>query len=581
MKVHAIIEEGAAAGAGTAVQPVASAVRQIGFARVVSEANRAAVDVEEEKTSVDPIPKYRAMTVVGTDPRDFKPGNLGVENVQLNKKQSHCEQCPFVDAAAPTRYQSLRMTVHMILESPTSSKFASLFNTLLLLLIIFGVLSVFIETLVDQKTNPMWRTAELALTVIFTAEFLSRIWSSKIGWRLLLNIANVVDLVSILPFYLKLVFPSDPYILNIFRIFRAFRALHIINIRYPYHISIITTSLAKSSDALYLLIFLLGLVTIVSSSMIYYAERGTFDTTTGLFLRSDGKPTPYTSIPFSMYWAVVTICAVGYGDLVPLTGPGQFVAGLTAISGILIIALPIAILEANFCEAIMVRNDKQPKTKYAHGDNLIRQHIYAIRYHRKALDYRFSGVRELLGTMGGTSMQFRNIWSTIEVVIISGLHRIEQFLTLLNEHRLTELEQTMDLSAFPLAADSAANTEEPTKIKFRKTSLKTNNKEIEIFRRRTSPSVGLSAEGRKSVDIRKSEQYITIQRPSIGRTSVGAAPSKTKKSATTEARDLLFVPRGNNNGDNGESKSVDIARRQSDSMAVPVEGKVMDVDDDD
>jgi len=105
----------------------------------------------------------------------------------------------------------------------------------------------------------------------------------------------------------------------------------------------------KSFDALLLLLFFVLLGVVIFGSMIYFAEIGTLDAATGLYMRptirgDELEVSPFSSIPASFYWVVVTTTTLGYGDFYPTTVPGKFVAVVTMLSGILVLALPITII---------------------------------------------------------------------------------------------------------------------------------------------------------------------------------------------------------------------------------------------
>lgn len=149
------------------------------------------------------------------------------------------------------------------------------------------------------------------------------------------TLQNWADFIAIIPFYLVILTPYDETIRNfsilyVLRMTRTFRPL-----KFSYVMQVFTQTLRASSRELYFLIFILGLEVVVYGSLAYYSER-----------KIQGSK--FTNIPISFWWALVTMTTVGYGDMVPMTLPGKLVGSLCAISGVLMIALPVSVVASNF-----------------------------------------------------------------------------------------------------------------------------------------------------------------------------------------------------------------------------------------
>ena len=151
----------------------------------------------------------------------------------------------------------------------------------------------------------------------------------------------LIDLAAILPFYLPFFIAADLRFLRILRLTRVLRVLKIN--RYSRALSIIGTVLRRKASELLVTVFVTLLLLLLSSSIMYYLE-------------SDAQPGAFPNIIASLWWAVATLTTVGYGDVFPVTGWGRVVAGVIALLGIGLVALPTGIVSAGFLEEIQNRS---------------------------------------------------------------------------------------------------------------------------------------------------------------------------------------------------------------------------------
>ena len=196
---------------------------------------------------------------------------------------------------------------------------------------------------------------ELVSVIIFTIEYFSRFYSCTIDSRYPKSIKGrikylftpmaMIDFVAIFPFYISL----GGVNLTALRVLRLFRILRIAKMgRYYSSLNIIKNVLKNKKEELILTTLIMFFLLIMSSSLMYYAEHSV-------------QPKVFSSIPASMWWAVVTLTTVGYGDVYPITVLGKIIAGLIAIIGIGMFALPTGIIGSGFIEEIEKRksNKKQ------------------------------------------------------------------------------------------------------------------------------------------------------------------------------------------------------------------------------
>jgi voltage-gated potassium channel len=218
------------------------------------------------------------------------------------------------------------------------------FDIALLAVIVISVLAVILESMPDVEARyaGVFRILEWAITGIFTVEYLLRIYIAYDRRKYITSFWGLIDLASILPAYLSLVLAGYHYlmIIRVLRLLRIFRILKLI----PFLEEIRVMGIAIRGSLRKILVFLsfVILLVIILGSAMYVAEGG-----------NNG----FTSIPVSIYWAVVTITTVGYGDIVPHTLAGKLIATIIMLVGYAIIAVPTGIMSAEF-----VRSAKRSKT---------------------------------------------------------------------------------------------------------------------------------------------------------------------------------------------------------------------------
>ncbi|XP_015116634.1 potassium voltage-gated channel protein Shaw [Diachasma alloeum] len=175
----------------------------------------------------------------------------------------------------------------------------------------------------------------------FTIEFICRITASPNRWAFLRTTVNLIDMVATLSFYIDLALQKfaahlgNADILEFFSIIRILRLFKLT--RHSSGLKILMQTFRASAKELTLLIFFLVLGIVIFASLVYYAER----------IQSNPK-NDFKSIPLGLWWALVTMTTVGYGDMVPKTYPGMFVGALCALAGVLTIALPVPVIVSNF-----------------------------------------------------------------------------------------------------------------------------------------------------------------------------------------------------------------------------------------
>jgi len=185
---------------------------------------------------------------------------------------------------------------------------------------------------------------EWVFTIIFTVEYILRLISVGRPLRYATSFFGIIDLLAFLPTYFSLFFPGSQYflILRILRLLRIFRILKLV--QYLREARLLMQALRASWRKVAVFLFTVLLLVVIFGSMMYVIE---------------GEKNGFTSIPMSIYWAIVTLTTVGYGDISPQTGIGQTLASIIMILGYSIIAVPTGIVSVEMAQAYKVSTSTQ------------------------------------------------------------------------------------------------------------------------------------------------------------------------------------------------------------------------------
>lgn len=234
----------------------------------------------------------------------------------------------------PPTHSGWRTRVHTIVfEADTPAGRA--FDLTLIALILLSVIVVSVETITGLSPLAyLWlRRMEWALTVVFTLEYMLRLVAVRRPFAYAKSFFGLVDLFAILPTWISLFVPGARVLLvvRVLRLLRIFRVLKLT--RYLSEAAVIGTALRASMRKIVVFLLAVATVVVIVGSLMYVVE---------------GPTHGFTSVPTSMYWAVVTLTTVGYGDISPRTPLGQALASLVMILGYGIIAVPTGIVSAEF-----------------------------------------------------------------------------------------------------------------------------------------------------------------------------------------------------------------------------------------
>lgn len=226
--------------------------------------------------------------------------------------------------------RSLRIRLHeVIFEADTPAGKA--FDVTLLIMIVLSVIAVLLDSVkpIHNRFGDLLLVAEWLFTILFTIEYFLRIYTTNRPSKYIFSFYGIIDLLAIIPTYLSLMFSGTQFLLVIrmLRLLRVFRVLKLA--RYIGASKTLGVALRNSRHKIVVFLEVVLTMVVISGSLMYLIE---------------GEENGFTSIPRSIYWAIVTITTVGYGDIAPQTVIGQTLASIIMIIGYAIIAVPTGII---------------------------------------------------------------------------------------------------------------------------------------------------------------------------------------------------------------------------------------------
>jgi voltage-gated potassium channel len=259
---------------------------------------------------------------------------------------------------------TLRKRLYLTLDPTEKGGTAErIFEVILVSTIILNILEIILDSVgfIHDQNKAALEYFELFSVVFFTLEYIARVYSivenpkfsHPIKGRLkyMVSPLAIVDLLAICPYYIAWL-TVDLRFLRLFRLMTVFRIFKIV--RYLHALNIFKRVLKDRKEQLVLSFFFILFVLVIISFVMYYAEH-------------DAQPDKFSSIPATMWWGIATLTTVSYGDMVPITPVGKFLAGIFAIVGVALLALPVGILSSGFFEMLhTTANGKKVVKKCPH-----------------------------------------------------------------------------------------------------------------------------------------------------------------------------------------------------------------------
>ena len=224
----------------------------------------------------------------------------------------------------------------LIYEADTSA--GKLFDIILLIAILASIVLVMLESInsFDEKYHAFLDIAEWVITILFSIEYLARIVSVKHPLKYVFSFYGIIDLMSTIPKYVSLLLGGTQALiaLRALRLLRVFRILKLA--RYLGASNQLASAIRASRAKIAVFLFAVLIAAVIFGTLMYMIE---------------GEENGFTNIPKSVYWCIVTLTTVGFGDIAPVTPFGQFIASLIMILGYGIIAVPTGIVSAEYTKA--------------------------------------------------------------------------------------------------------------------------------------------------------------------------------------------------------------------------------------
>lgn len=236
-----------------------------------------------------------------------------------------------------------RFRLHEIIYE-SNTRAGKAFDVALLVAIFTSIIVVMLDSVdsLHRQYGTLFNRLEWVYTVLFTAEYILRLVSIGKPWRYVFSLLGIIDLVALIPTYLGFFIPGAHSLL----VFRALRLLRVFRIfklgEFLTEINFLTTALRGSLRKISIFLLTVLTLTVILGSIMYLVEH---------------KENGFSNIPESIYWAIVTITTVGYGDIAPVTPMGKFVASVVMLIGYAIIAVPTGIITHDIALAARKKQD--------------------------------------------------------------------------------------------------------------------------------------------------------------------------------------------------------------------------------
>lgn len=265
-----------------------------------------------------------------------------------------------------------RSRLHEIIYE-ADTPMGKLFDIILLILILVSIVLVMLESVkgIDQKYHTFLNIGEWVITIFFSFEYIARIITVKKPKSYIFSFYGIIDFLSTIPLYLSFILVGSNVLLTVraLRLLRVFRILKVT--RYIGESNKLAKALRDSRAKIFVFLFAVLIIAIISGTLMYLIE---------------GEESGFNSIPVSVYWCIVTLTTVGFGDIAPVTPVGQLLAAIIMIMGYGIIAVPTGIVSAEYTKAGKSTPPQSDDPNYVHVNTQVCHNCGAAK-HRDDAEY--------------------------------------------------------------------------------------------------------------------------------------------------------------------------------------------------
>jgi voltage-gated potassium channel len=245
------------------------------------------------------------------------------------------------------RIETLRHTLYQVIYQAHTPA-GRWFDIILIISILASVLTIVLDSVaeISQQYGKLLLTAEWVFTALFTVEYILRIFCIHRPFKYIISFYGIIDLLAIVPSYLSIFIPGlhSLLIIRILRVLRIFRILKLV--QFINQSNLLINALLASRFKITIFLFTITTLLVVFGSAMYVIE---------------GPENGFTNIPVSIYWSVVTLTTVGFGDITPKTDLGRAVSAIVMVTGYAIIAVPTGIFTAELSQEMRRQNARADK----------------------------------------------------------------------------------------------------------------------------------------------------------------------------------------------------------------------------
>jgi voltage-gated potassium channel len=263
-----------------------------------------------------------------------------------------------------TQKSNWRSRLHTIIYE-ADTPMGKLFDVILLIIIVVSVIFVMLESVrgFPEKVYDFLYYGEWVITIFFTFEYIARIITIKKPSTYIFSFYGIIDFLSTIPLYLSFILTGSSFLLTVraLRLLRVFRILKVT--RYIGESNKLKRALLDSRPKILVFLFAVLIISIIAGTIMYIVE---------------GEQSGFVSIPVSVYWCIVTLTTVGFGDIAPVTPLGQLIAAIIMIMGYGIIAVPTGIVSAEYTKSAIT--PKPGDDNYVHVNTQSCRNCNAIKH---------------------------------------------------------------------------------------------------------------------------------------------------------------------------------------------------------